>query len=1006
MEKAAEPQTTELCGGPAAPLTAETEFSECAPMSSQEDSASPGCVGQQPSPKRRKESPDRQSPSDGSSQGEQQEAAEDEVEDAATAEEAEKVWSTMLEIDPGFPFSVVWPSLKGSVYKALRSVHHTWQEVGWRSGEDMEVSLQHAVELYGFGAIARHLNKSQAESVAQELEGQVQCSVRLDRDGAAAAPEIPQGQRAAPSDAERREKIRQRIRELQEGPGGRALPDPIFADILNRVERDIERDERWLPMAHAMERMLDLMQAYDPEAAGGRTPSGVPLRMGLGRPRAFTINVERARLLSSALWPVVSAAPEELRQGRFRVQYRAEEGEDGEGGGGVSRAFLTHAGGLLAEPELGLLLPAPGGHVSLSPLPGVLAPLSRDDDSVATQRKVWLRFFGRLLGMSVVHECPLGFLLVPSLCKQLLSEETSFEDLLFVPGLSDGGGSGWYQSLRPLLAHHAPHMVPEDPTLARMDAAEVDAALAGLEAVMPSRAQQVFEAWSLHLANLAAAPLLAAGRMATALALAARLLRTAATPSQRLLALTRARELAERVATEAQRPDDFSPEAVHALRSLVGALRTVSAGSGQEASEAEEMLRQALVRTLGVGDTCVDAESNEDDESLPPSAPSDLKPLRPNTIPSISDWFTTGAKDQMRRSGRLYHEVVLGNDFFDTAPQIGWLTEDFAEREYDANGVGDDAHGWGTDGVRHKKWHEGASECTWPRAWAGSDVIGFALDINAGRARFSLNGEWVPSAEMICEPEGRAIYPAVSMKGRFKMNLLADTWRFSPPDEGYQGWASSGVFTRLVPPAELETPPSFERSTSLVSGPGVPSGELSAASLPAFATAVARQALTENLQPHLDVVIEEFRQVVPPRTLQGLTWKQLQDRVSGQRLCPEDFVREWRSRTTYQCCDAADDGVTLWWSYVADRNAEELQQLFSWCTGFAAIPVTAWRFMIKAIDDSARCPSINTCMTDDVTAANRGVKMPTLYLPAYDSKATLAQKMEWAVAGASSLNLH
>jgi hypothetical protein len=208
-------------------------------------------------------------------------------------------------------------------------------------------------------------------------------------------------------------------------------------------------------------------------------------------------------------------------------------------------------------------------------------------------------------------------------------------------------------------------------------------------------------------------------------------------------------------------------------------------------------------------------------------------------------------------------------------------------------------------------------------------------------------------------------------------------------------------------PAKAESAPSLEREFSDVTGPGLADGEaLSESNLRAFAEAVARKALVENLQPQLGFVTEEFRRVVPLTLRESLSWRQVQERISGRRLDPEVFIREWRSRTTYQSCEETDESVRLWWSYVCRCTAEELSQLFTWCTGFGAIPVTAWKFQIKLIDDPRRCPTINMCMTDDPSAANRGIKMPTISLPAYTSMSTLAQKMEWAMAGASGMNLY
>merc|ERR1719428_1887612 len=109
------------------------------------------------------------------------------------------------------------------------------------------------------------------------------------------------------------------------------------------------------------------------------------MRETSARRRRKVITVQRGSPLRSAIGPIVEATPDELRPGRLRMKYAGEEGEDGEGGGGVTRAFLAHAGGILADPQLGLLLPALGGHLQLAPYPGYLVPHSESDGSVMQQ---------------------------------------------------------------------------------------------------------------------------------------------------------------------------------------------------------------------------------------------------------------------------------------------------------------------------------------------------------------------------------------------------------------------------------------------------------------------------------------------------------------------------------------------------------------------------------------------------------------------------------------------
>lgn len=226
------------------------------------------------------------------------------------------------------------------------------------------------------------------------------------------------------------------------------------------------------------------------------------------------------------------------------------------------------------------------------------------------------------------------------------------------------------------------------------------------------------------------------------------------------------------------------------------------------------------------------------------SGNSGLVPLRPEFIPDVQTWITAGPKQLMRKQGKFYHEVELGplaeegyrGVVMPRDPQIGWLTEMFAaDKQQGTDGLGDDEHGWGADGVRHRKWHAANGHCagkpcwyasvaTWPRDWRSRDVIGFAVDIDAGRMQFSLNGVWVPAAAMNFTADGLALYPAVSARGRFTMHLPRGTWRFKPPGLGYEAWALRGSFARPEQPLSWAIQ---QEGGSLAAAPAaeVPAGE-------------------------------------------------------------------------------------------------------------------------------------------------------------------------------------
>jgi len=201
---------------------------------------------------------------------------------------------------------------------------------------------------------------------------------------------------------------------------------------------------------------------------------------------------------------------------------------------------------------------------------------------------------------------------------------------------------------------------------------------------------------------------------------------------------------------------------------------------------------QNVVATLKVMADSVSVRNN-----LPTStqaATSSLKMLRPQHLEVESKWITTGAPALMQSGGRFYHEVMIGQRV--VYPQCGWVTNQFKEGPHDGNGVGDDDEGWGADGVRERFWHGGYNYVSWPRKWQDGDIIGLAIDLDAGVMQFSMNGYWVNGLLHKFDAAGRNFYPAISTEGQFAMLLPSSAWWYSPPSADYKAWADSGLFDR------------------------------------------------------------------------------------------------------------------------------------------------------------------------------------------------------------------
>jgi hypothetical protein len=108
-------------------------------------------------------------------------------------------------------------------------------------------------------------------------------------------------------------------------------------------------------------------------------------------------------------------------------------------------------------------------------------------------------------------------------------------------------------------------------------------------------------------------------------------------------------------------------------------------------------------------------------------------------VEGVSEFPSAVAPAVSLTSGKWWYEATVIKP--GECPQIGWA--DDASKASAGNGVGDDAHSWGVDGDRVKVWH-GGEGAVYGSAWKAGDVVGFAVDLDAGTISFSLNGSWEP----------------------------------------------------------------------------------------------------------------------------------------------------------------------------------------------------------------------------------------------------------------------
>jgi hypothetical protein len=90
-----------------------------------------------------------------------------------------------------------------------------------------------------------------------------------------------------------------------------------------------------------------------------------------------------------------------------------------------------------------------------------------------------------------------------------------------------------------------------------------------------------------------------------------------------------------------------------------------------------------------------------------------------------------------KAAGKWYWEVKIDTDVPDTAIRVGIGT---SAASLDS-GVGDNANGYGYGGFSGKKWYNGANPA-YGSTYTTGDVIGVALDLDAGKIWWARNNSW------------------------------------------------------------------------------------------------------------------------------------------------------------------------------------------------------------------------------------------------------------------------
>ena len=152
---------------------------------------------------------------------------------------------------------------------------------------------------------------------------------------------------------------------------------------------------------------------------------------------------------------------------------------------------------------------------------------------------------------------------------------------------------------------------------------------------------------------------------------------------------------------------------------------------------------------------------------------------------------TMGAPESVTKSGAMYYEIEIV-DIGQPVVQFGFgLAGDMADVVDHENGlgVGDNDKSWAVDGYRGQRWHN-ETPSPFGCSWYAGDVIGLAVNVEAGKIAVSRNGSWskndncgvVFHSDSISSSD---VFPAFSAgtANKVRYNMEKEHFKYAPPPE-------------------------------------------------------------------------------------------------------------------------------------------------------------------------------------------------------------------------------
>ena len=161
----------------------------------------------------------------------------------------------------------------------------------------------------------------------------------------------------------------------------------------------------------------------------------------------------------------------------------------------------------------------------------------------------------------------------------------------------------------------------------------------------------------------------------------------------------------------------------------------------------------------------------------------------------------------------------------------------------------------------------------------------------------------------------------------------------------------------------------------------------------AFIRDYVTHLVLHSIHPQLKAFKKGFYTCLNPRSLELFTPKTLKKLVEGTQIIS---IAELRACATYEDYDATHATVRMFWDIVQDYSQEDATHLLEFVTASDRVPITGYKSLtfniVRMGHDSEQLPTSSTCFGK-------------LYLPEYQNKAKMKQKLELAIQNAKGFGV-